>query len=515
MGQFYLLEEVEAFCAEISREMLVTGNWLYPQFNFEAYTLSGTLFYWLQASSFSVFQTGEWAARLPVAVTGTILLPFLYISGKFLIDRRFGFLWALSWIGSAVPLLILRIASLDVLLNFFLFNALFFTIHYIWQKRRFPKLYFSKKAFSYLLLSGIALGLAMLTGGLVALLPFLLALGIYTTFNKFSNHLSFSSFGKVLGVALAIKTIWFFCLLAWDHHNYILEYFNGQWQQLSGISLGIQSIFQWWLPLFLLGSMPVLVFALAAMGKVGRLSGHIRDFQKWMIVLLVVGLLVLLSFRDGLSHYLSLIFYPLSFLSALSLWALVEKRMELDGRMKFFLALGLVLFAALGVFTPHFLNNSGQYAAYLPKYLQYLGSSAGSIDLHYTYYLPALIPVLAGVLFFALSSRRMIYAQRILLFGNALFIISMAGLFIPVVEAEWQSGKVEYYSSRSPYQGSIRNCHNKSALGLFYAQPAEAQAYPVLIGCSPDGEGEVRKQYPRAKKLKCKSGVCFYELSRP
>lgn len=64
--------------AEIAREMVETGDWVTPHFNYVSYFHKPPLLYWATAISLRTFGVNEFAARLPVALVGllTVFLTF-------------------------------------------------------------------------------------------------------------------------------------------------------------------------------------------------------------------------------------------------------------------------------------------------------------------------------------------------------------------------------------------------------------------------------------------------------
>lgn len=64
----------EARYVEASREMIESGNYLIPHFNYEPRYQKPILIYWLQTSAMRVFGNSEFAARLPSAVAATLLV---------------------------------------------------------------------------------------------------------------------------------------------------------------------------------------------------------------------------------------------------------------------------------------------------------------------------------------------------------------------------------------------------------------------------------------------------------
>ena len=76
----------EGLNAEAAREMLESGDWVVPTFNFQPRTAKPALLYWLQALSYQQLGVNEFAARLPSALAGVIVVLITYELGR----RMFG-----------------------------------------------------------------------------------------------------------------------------------------------------------------------------------------------------------------------------------------------------------------------------------------------------------------------------------------------------------------------------------------------------------------------------------------
>ncbi len=90
----------EGWYAEISHEMLVTGNWIVPKYLGEVFPGKPPLTFWCQATCMSVFGANEFSARLPSAVASSVLLAVLGIA----IGRAIGFqraMWTVIILGSS------------------------------------------------------------------------------------------------------------------------------------------------------------------------------------------------------------------------------------------------------------------------------------------------------------------------------------------------------------------------------------------------------------------------------
>src|SRR5689334_24655372 len=74
LGRQAITEADEAYYAEASREMVVSGDWLTPHFNYEDRWQKPVLYYWLTALAYSVTGASEGTARLWSALSGAGLV---------------------------------------------------------------------------------------------------------------------------------------------------------------------------------------------------------------------------------------------------------------------------------------------------------------------------------------------------------------------------------------------------------------------------------------------------------
>src|SRR5499427_6261523 len=69
----HLMDDVDAVQAQISRNMFQSGDWVTARLDGVAYLEKSPLKYWMIAVSFMVFGIHDWAARIPVALSGVLL----------------------------------------------------------------------------------------------------------------------------------------------------------------------------------------------------------------------------------------------------------------------------------------------------------------------------------------------------------------------------------------------------------------------------------------------------------
>lgn len=74
LGAPAITDSDEAFYAEAAREMVESGDWLTPHYNYEPRFQKPALYYWVTAATFAVTGPGELAARLWAALSGVGLV---------------------------------------------------------------------------------------------------------------------------------------------------------------------------------------------------------------------------------------------------------------------------------------------------------------------------------------------------------------------------------------------------------------------------------------------------------
>src|SRR6266478_6504670 len=113
-----LMDDVDAAVAQISRNMVTSGDWVTPRVNGIVFLEKPAMFYWPMAVSFKIFGVYDWAARIPFALSAIGLACLTCAFGAWAFGRRAG-LYAGLCIATCVGLfLFTRIVIPDVTLAF-------------------------------------------------------------------------------------------------------------------------------------------------------------------------------------------------------------------------------------------------------------------------------------------------------------------------------------------------------------------------------------------------------------
>ena len=92
LGRPAIGDSDEGFYAEAGREMVESGDWLTPHYNYEFRFQKPIFFYWLVSSSYVAGGVGEAQARAWAALAGMGLALVTLIAGRRLFDEATGLL---------------------------------------------------------------------------------------------------------------------------------------------------------------------------------------------------------------------------------------------------------------------------------------------------------------------------------------------------------------------------------------------------------------------------------------
>ena len=113
-----LMDDVDSVQAQISRNMLVSGDWVTARLDGIPYLEKPPLIYWTIALSYKIFGVHDWSARIPIVLSVLALCWVTAAFGVWAFGKRAGFYAGLC-VGTCVGLfLFTRILIPDVTLTF-------------------------------------------------------------------------------------------------------------------------------------------------------------------------------------------------------------------------------------------------------------------------------------------------------------------------------------------------------------------------------------------------------------
>ncbi|MBU0952754.1 MAG: glycosyltransferase family 39 protein [Elusimicrobia bacterium] len=120
-----LFDDDEAYYSEVAREMLETGNYAVPHFNYLPFLHKPALYYWFVSLSYKVFGINEFAARLPSVIFILTLLVIIYYFVSRLFNRTTAIMAGVILIANIEMMVISKAATMDALLMLLISASLF------------------------------------------------------------------------------------------------------------------------------------------------------------------------------------------------------------------------------------------------------------------------------------------------------------------------------------------------------------------------------------------------------
>ncbi len=214
LGVSSLWDANETFYAETPREMLETGNYLSPQFNYEPRTKKPPLTYYAILACYKGFGINLTSARLPGALAATGVICFTFGLGFTLYGRRAGLLAALIVASTTRIVTLARRLPIDILLLFWLTGTAFFMVRAIQNRRK------SDWFFAYL-----SAALGFMTKGPVALV---IPAASYLIWALWTKQAKASDSRPLLGSIVMTVVI-----APW----YVLNYLSSGWTYIASFFL--------------------------------------------------------------------------------------------------------------------------------------------------------------------------------------------------------------------------------------------------------------------------------------
>jgi 4-amino-4-deoxy-L-arabinose transferase-like glycosyltransferase len=120
LGATSIIDANEAFYAETPREMIESGNYISPTFNYEPRLNKPPLSYWVVAGFYRVAGVSLGASRVPIALGAMVILATAWLLGRQAFSARAGWIAAMTLAATPRLLLFSRRIIIDVYTAMFL-----------------------------------------------------------------------------------------------------------------------------------------------------------------------------------------------------------------------------------------------------------------------------------------------------------------------------------------------------------------------------------------------------------
>ena len=344
LGVSPLIDWDENIYAEMSKQMVIRGDYLNTYINNEPFNEKPPFFFWLQVLSFKLFGISEFSARFPAAVLGFFSVLLCILVGRQLYSLRLGMLWGLLYITSLFPAILARSSSLEITFNFWIATAIFSLFLYDnYRKEELANPEKKRSTSIFLLcLAAIAMGAATLTkspfGGALPLFSFI--------FYKFFNPKPTIPFKHIVlcGIlALAVPASWLVSS-ALSGSDFFLDSLQFQIKIIFNSLQDHRGPFYYHFIALLFCFFPWTVFLFLIRRKTLSFAPLLKKSFPLLAFWVVFVLLIFSIVKTKLPHYTASIYFPFSLLVALLFEQLLQKKYALPKlSYYFFLAFGLIL----------------------------------------------------------------------------------------------------------------------------------------------------------------------------
>ncbi|HRX93509.1 MAG TPA: glycosyltransferase family 39 protein [Chitinophagaceae bacterium] len=470
LGNVHLFDWDEINFAESSREMIATGDYTRVYIDFQPFWEKPPLFFWLQSLSMKIFGVNEFAARFPNAICGIATLIVLFLCGKKLFGKKFGLLWALAYAGSLFPNMYFKSGIIDPWFNLFIFLSLYFFILYHWKRNGFDQVNLNRSLTAYALLSGLFMGLAILTKGQVALMIFFLVMGVYLVMNRFRFYFGGKHVLLFLLAMVLVTFIWYGYETIKNGPWFINEFLKYQYRLFTTHDAGQKGFFGYHFVVILIGCFPASVFAIRSFFKTKTSTLFEQDFKKWMLILFWVVLILFSIVQSRIIHYSSLAWFPITFLAAYTFYK--WERNE-TAYKKWLLPLTAIIggiIALLLIAAPIIGMNLDKIEPYVKDKFARANMEA-SVNWTFLDGLPGVFFILMLILGLIWLKKKEYAKTRIALFGGTAIAVFFAmALIVPKVERYSQGAAVDFFEERIGEDCYVHVLGYKSYAQLFYTR---------------------------------------------
>lgn len=318
LGDVRLFDWDEINFAESAREMLVTGDYLNVQINYEVFWEKPPLFIWMQALCMKIFGVGEMAARLPNAIAGILTLLVLFNIGRKSGGDKFGLLWVILYVSSILPFFYFKSGIIDPWFNLFIFLGIYFFSIYDKQMKNAA-------------LSALFIGLAILTKGPVAFLIFALTFFVYLVYKRFRFDFRWKDVFVYAAVLCVVGGAWFILQIATGNYTIIKDFILYQIRLFETQDAGHGGFLLYHFVILFAGVFPASILALPVFRRralQGEKNDKLAELFRWCMISFWVVLILFTVVRTKIVHYSSFCYFPLTFLAAYSVSKMMDGRIQ-------------------------------------------------------------------------------------------------------------------------------------------------------------------------------------------
>jgi len=327
LGRGAITDSDEAFYAESSREMVASGDWVTPYYNYEPRFQKPILYYWLTSATYLATGATEMGARLWAALAGVGLVLVTAACGRRWYDETTGLLAAAIVATNFGYFSIGRMALPDLPLTFCITLAIWAALVSTLEQERSTR--------KFVILAALGLGLGFLMKGPVGVI--IPALVIVPVLMIERRSIGLNPADIVMGflIMLAVALPWYVVMWARHGNEYLQSFFIGDNLERFATDR-FNDPRPWWfyLPVVAGGLLPWTPLALVWLGPITQFIRGRRSVGTVDLRLLLWAALPLIFYSLSVGkqpRYVLPVLPPLALLLASSVIERTQEWRGLDG----------------------------------------------------------------------------------------------------------------------------------------------------------------------------------------
>jgi len=479
LGNVPLFDWDEINFAEIAREMIVTKDYLNVQIDYQPFWEKPPLFIWMQVLSMKAFGINEFAARFPNALCGIATLLIIYSIGKKLFNQKMGIIWVLVYAGSILPFFYFKSGIIDPWFNLFIFSGIYFAIIYI-HKSSNPQIIQSpnppipQSPNLPIFLSGLLIGLAILTKGPVAFLIFGLTGFAYLVVMRFKVKVKITHILLFFAGLLLTGGSWFMVQIAAGHMDVVKDFIIYQARLFSTKDAGHGGFPGYHVVVLLFGVFPASAFLFNGFKASADEQPLQKEWRRACIILLLTVVIVFEIVQTKIIHYSSLAYFPLTYLSALALYRITEGKSSIT-RLSAIMLSALAIFWIIAIAGLTFAGLHKEWLMNSGIIKDPFAVASLAADVRWTGWelLVSGILVIGLVGFFII--KKPFYNLVSLFVASLIFTFFTMVVFTGRIEGYSQQAPIDFYKQHSTEDCYINTLGFKSYAHLFYSKKLPQQ----------------------------------------
>ena len=327
LGRGAIADNDEAFYAESAREMVESGDWITPHFNYEPRFQKPALYYWVTATLFAVVGPDEFAARFFAALSGVGLVLVTTACARRWYDESVGLLAGAITATSFGYFALARMSLPDLPLAFCITLAIWAAFVATLERERNPR--------KWLLFAASAAALGFLVKGPLAILLPLLVVVPILLMERRSYNVQLSDVVLAAMLFLAIALPWY--VVMWVQHGteYLVGFFVGDnFERFATDRFNDPRPWWFYLPVMAGGLLPWTPLMLTWVSPCVQFLARRRDIGTLDLRLLLWALLPLAFFTASVGkqpRYILPILPPVAILLASSIMERTSEWRSIDG----------------------------------------------------------------------------------------------------------------------------------------------------------------------------------------